>query len=518
MVRLSLLLSTSIILFCCSPKSAEQQAGTTNDSTAIIYQEKYRPAFHFSPVENWTNDPNGLVYLAGEYHLFYQYNPYGTVWGHMSWGHAVSTDLFHWKHLPVALEEYVSPSGDSTMIFSGSAVVDITNTSGFFPSDSSGLVAIYTSHVHDGNTQLTQHQSIAYSHDKGRTFTLYDKNPVLNLNLKDFRDPKVFWYAPEKKWVMAAVIPNKFKVHFYESKNLKDWKFLSGFGPLGDTAKIWECPDLCQVSMLTEPSKKKWVLLVSNSHPQGPTFVGMQYFVGAFDGKRFTPENPKQYPLYLDYGKDFYAAVTFNNIPAKDGRTILLGWANNWAYGNQIPTSTWRSAMSLPRELYLKPTQESNRLLQRPVREVEKQRGDSIPFRLLGRAFPLQSFEIRIELQPEGASEFGIKFLSGEADETILGYNVEKQEVFLDRTHSGNINFHRDFSSIERAPAKLVDGKLNLHIFFDKSIMEVFVNDGEQVITEQLFPTGDAIKVETFPKSTNRRPVAQVWEIKSAWK
>jgi fructan beta-fructosidase len=510
-----LLFCAALFLLGCSSKPNEQTFSA--DALTVTYREKYRPAFHFSPTKNWTNDPNGLVYLDGEYHLFYQYNPFGNVWGHMSWGHAVSNDLLHWKHLSIALEEYVTPSGDSTMIFSGSAVADFTNTSGFFPKDSTGLVAIYTSHVHTGNTQITQHQSIAYSKDKGRTFTRFEKNPVLDLKVKDFRDPKVFWYAPEKKWVMAAVIPDKFKVHFYESKNLKDWKFLSEFGPLGDTAKIWECPDLCQVSFVNEPTKKKWVLLVSNSHPQGPTFVGMQYFIGEFDGEKFTVENPKQYPLYLEYGKDFYAAVTFNNIPAQDGRTILLGWANNWAYGNQIPTYPWRSAMTLPRELYLKQNSHGVRVLQKPIREIEKLRGDSIPLKLLGRAFPMRSFEIEIELKPEEAKEFGIKFLSGEADETLLGYSMERQEVFLDRTHSGTISFHPDFSSVERVPAKLVDGKLKLHIFFDNSLLEVFINDGEQVITDQVFPTDDAIKVEMFPRGVNRMPAAKVWEIKSVW-
>ena len=507
-----------IVCACTTKPPVESPGSVTTDTVIARYSEPYRPAFHFSPDHNWMNDPNGLLFYEGEYHLFYQYNPFGNKWGHMSWGHAVSNDLLHWEHLPVAIAEYIDKaSGDSTMIFSGSAVADVNNTSGFFTKDSVGIVAIYTSHIHKNNQQLTQHQSIAYSADRGRTFTRYQNNPVLDKKLKDFRDPKVFWYAPEKKWVMSVVIPDKFKAQFYTSKNLKEWTLLSEFGPLGDTAKIWECPDLVEVPLLDDSSKKKWVLFISNSHSQGPTYVGMQYFVGNFDGKKFAPENPAQYPLYLEYGKDFYAAVTFNNIPQKDGRTILLGWANNWAYGQDIPTSSWRSAMTLPREVYLKNTPQGYRIIQKPVKETVALREDSVHYTPPGKVFPGQAFEAEYVYTSGTAAKFGIKIVTGENEQTIIGYDKKKEEVFLDRTKSGNVAFHQTFPSVERAPVKLQNGKLKLHVFVDNSIIEVFINDGESVITDQIFPSSTEYSLEQFKEGGEAVTNLRVWKLKSVW-
>lgn len=509
-----------ILVASCTIKPPVESQGTVVADTvkARRYTEQYRPAFHFSPDHNWINDPNGLLYFDGEYHLFYQYNPFGNKWGHMSWGHAVSNDLLHWEHLPVAITEYTDKtSGDSTMIFSGSAVADVNNTSGFFTNSKGGIVAIYTSHVHRDNQQLTQHQSIAYSADRGRTFTRYTNNPVLDKKLKDFRDPKVFWYEPEKKWVMTVVVPDKFKAQFYESKNLKEWSLLSEFGPLGDTAKIWECPDLIEVPLLDSPAKRKWVLLISNSHPQGPTFVGMQYFVGNFDGRKFTPEYPKQYPLYLEYGKDFYAAVTFNNVPKNDGRTIMLGWANNWAYGQDIPTEPWRSAMTLPRELYLKNTAYGYRLVQKPVKELAAIREDSVKYTPPGKVFPGKSFEVNYTYTTGDAAKFGFKIITGENEETVIGYDRSLQEVYIDRTKSGNVSFNSNFPSVDRAPVKLRNGKLKLQVFVDNSIVEVFINDGEQVITDQIFPTSSKYSLQQFAEGGTAEADMRVWKIKSVW-
>jgi fructan beta-fructosidase len=288
-LRLTILCGLITLLFSCTTK--EKMKDATGDSMA--YAELHRPQFHFSPATNWINDPNGLVYLDGEYHLFYQYNPYGTTWGHMSWGHAVTSDLLHWEHLPVAITEYPDHlTGDSTMIFSGTAVIDKNNTSGLCESKDC-MIAIYTSHVHALGEGKAQHQSLAYSNDKGRTWKRYEKNPVLDIKRKDFRDPKVFWYEPEQKWVMVLVIPDLYKVQFYQSKNLIDWKLMSEFGNIGDTLRVWECPDLYQLSIDNEPEKKKWVLSLSGSHPRGPAFVGMQYFVGEFDGIKFIPDDSK---------------------------------------------------------------------------------------------------------------------------------------------------------------------------------------------------------------------------------
>ncbi|HNV28255.1 MAG TPA: glycoside hydrolase family 32 protein, partial [Cyclobacteriaceae bacterium] len=335
----------------------------SEQSSDLVIQEKYRPQFHFTPEKNWINDPNGLVFYEGEYHLFYQYNPFGTMWGHMSWGHAVSRDMINWEHLPIALEEYLDPTtGDSTMIFSGTAVVDYTNTSGLCEGKDC-MIAIYTSNLHKDNQGLRQHQSLAYSNDKGRTWKWYDKNPILDIQRKDFRDPKVFWYEPQQKWVMALVIPDLYVVQLYESKNLLKWDLMSEFGKVGDTLRIWECPDLYELPIEGQ-EKTKWVLSLSGSHPAGPTFVGMQYFVGDFDGKTFSSEQTT--PLYLEHGKDFYAGIVFNNMK---NRAVMLGWVNNWTYGNQIPTKIWRGAFSIPRELTLVETTKGLRLSQHPVAE-----------------------------------------------------------------------------------------------------------------------------------------------------
>ncbi len=420
------LLFISLVLAACS-KPKEQAEQTS--------QDRYRPAYHFTPQKNWNNDPNGLVYYDGEYHLYYQYNPYGDKWGHMSWGHAVSKDLFNWEHLPVAIEEYTDAEGDSIMIFSGSAVVK-----------GDTIVAIYT-----GHKATRQHQNVAFSVDEGRTFTRYEKNPVIDLGLKDFRDPKVFWYEPQKKWVMTVVIPDQRKAQFYESKDLLEWKLLSEFGGVGDLTKIWECPDLFKIN------DDKWVLLISGSHPQHGPFPGMQYFIGSFDGTKFVADNPSQYPLYVDYGKDFYAAVTYNNEPF--GRKILLGWTANPAYAGDLPTRPWRGGMSMPRELSLYESPDGLRLRQVPITNA-------------GPWF--------VELAPSDT----VDVLGA-----TLGYRSDS--VYLDRRKAGDVSFNKNFPSIERAPARLIDGKVKLQIYIDASIVEVYINNGEAVITDHVFPASN---------------------------
>ena len=412
------------LVFSCAPKKRDE-----------VDLEHYRPKYHFSPARNWTNDPNGLVYYDGEYHLYYQHNPYGNKWGHMSWGHAVSKDLNTWEHLPVAMPEYVDNEGDSVMIFSGSAVVS-----------GDTLWAIYTSHK-----STKQAQCIAYSVDKGRTYTQYEKNPVIDLGLKDFRDPKVFWYEPQKKWVMTVVIPDQHKAQFYESTDLKKWKLLSEFGNVGDVSKIWECPDLFQVD------DKNWVLLISGSHPQHGPYPGMQYFVGSFDGTKFVADKPEQYPLYVDFGKDFYAAVTYNNDP--QNRKILLGWATNPAYAGDIPTSPFRCMMSLPRELSLYETSNGLRLKQVPVTKMS------------AAHFELSATDT---INVAGAT---------------IGFRSDS--VYFDRRKAGDVSFNDRFPSIEKAPARLIDGKVKLDVYFDEAIVEVFINDGEAVITDLVFPVNN---------------------------
>jgi fructan beta-fructosidase len=460
-------------------------------------QDRYRPLFHFTPEKNWTNDPNGLVFHNGEYHLFYQYNPFGDTWGHMSWGHAVSNNLLDWKHLPVALYEE-----DSIMIFSGSAVVDKENTSRLCAGDEC-IFAIYTSHDHSQNK--LQHQSIAYSDDNGRTWTKYAKNPVLDLDMPDFRDPKVFWHEESMKWIMVVSHPLAYKVQFYQSENLIDWELNGEFGESGDVSKIWECPDLLKVPV-EGSDDYKWVLIIS-SGSQYVGFTGMQYFVGTFDGKVFTAEQPGGAPVWLDYGKDFYAAITYNNLP-DDHPPVLVGWANNWAYANTLPTSPWRGMMSIPRELSLAEVNGELKLIQRPVRSFYEKaaKSEKLTFsdhkikkddNLLKEVYA-SSFLLKMEFNDIGAEEFGIEVFKGQNEKTIIGYNSKEMKLFIDRTQSGNVDFHKDFASIDYASYKLRDKSLKLEILVDQSIVEVFAGNGLVVISDQVFPDSDLNGMQLF--------------------
>src|SRR5881296_1302615 len=310
--------------------------------SAEIDREPFCPLFHFTPAKNWMNDPNGLVFYDGEYHLFYQHNPFGNKWGHMSWGHAVSKDLVHWEHLTLALAEE-----NGVMIFSGSAVVDWKNSSGFGEHGKPPLVAIYTGHH---TTKPLQNQHLAYSNDRGRTWTKYSGNPVLDIGEKDFRDPKVIWHERSERWVMTVSWPVQRKVRFYSSPDLKTWTHLSDFGPAGSIRGIWECPDLFPLPVEGSARGGKWVLIVNvgSGAPAGGS--GCQYFIGDFDGTRFTLDIPEfladtparsveEPPLWADYGRDFYAAVSWSDIPKNDGRRLWIGWMSNWEYANDVPTA-----------------------------------------------------------------------------------------------------------------------------------------------------------------------------------
>lgn len=481
-----------------------------------LYKEKYRPQFHFSPAKNWTNDPNGLVYFSGEYHLFYQYNPFGNKWGHMSWGHAVSRDLVHWKHLPLAI-----PEKDSIMIFSGSAVVDKNNSSGFAKKPGQiPMVAIYTAHIipdasHPDDYKQEQH--IAYSLDNGRTWTKYPGNPVLNIHKKDFRDPKVFWYDKNKKWVMAVVLPHEHLVQVYSSANLKQWAHLSDFGPAGDTGEIWECPDLLQVPLANEPGKKKWVLINSQQ-------VTTQYFVGDFDGRVFRNENPPGKIYRLDYGPDYYASVTYN-LPATD-LPVLLGWANNWTYANDIPTFPWKSAMSLPRNLTLVKRGAESVLMQQPVAALRSLRTNPLVLNNLivtnrqSLSAHGQQVEMEVALEPGKNSTSGVRLAVGANNVFVVGYDAASEKLYIDRSASINTSFNSKFGALSRYETGLpmVQKKIKLHIFFDNSIIEVFANDGAAVMTAQTFPDGKDDGIELFSDgSPTRFTSVKIWKMKSSW-
>lgn len=449
-----------------------------------------RPHYHFAPPQNFMNDPNGLVFFDGEYHLFYQHNPFGEVWGHMSWGHAVSRDLLHWEHLPVALHEE-----DGMMIFSGSAVVDWHNTSGFGSDNVPPLIAIYT-----GHSETDQNQNIAYSTDRGRTWTKYEENPILSIGARDFRDPKVLWHEPTHKWIMVTALSDLHKVRLDASTDLKHWTHLSDFGPAGAVDGIWECPDLFPLVVDGEPERKKWVLKVDALKG-----TGAQYFIGEFDGTRFISDAADDQTLRVDYGNDFYAAQSWSDVP--DERRIWLAWLNNWHYANLIPTSPWRGLFSIPRELHLREYSEGLRLVQEPIKELQELRLSlyhvtntdvAIVNSQLAKLKVDISAEIQIEFTLGTAREFRIKFCTAKDEETVIGYDAQAQEIFLDRCHSGDSAFSDKFTGVHRAHLVPEQGKINLHIFVDSCSVEVFANNGLIVISDLIFPSAQNIDLQFY--------------------
>ena len=456
----------------------------TQSTKASEAGSQYRPQFHFSPKKNWMNDPNGLVYYKGEYHLFFQYNPEGTQWGHMSWGHAVSKDLLHWQELPVAI-----PEDDKHFIFSGSAVIDEKNTSGFGTVENPPMVAIYTSST-KGNP-MRQTQSIAYSLDAGRTFTKYANNPVIDSDLEHFRDPKVFWDQKRNRWVMILVKSEERKAIIYSSTDLKKWNQESEFGPAGTFEGIWECPDLFELSI---DGESKWVLIIS-VNPGGPYGgSGAQYFIGDFDGKTFIPtQDPKQVN-WLDYGQDNYAAVTYNNTP--DNRRILIGWMNNWRYASVLKQTPWTGSMTIPHELSLIKHEGIIKLVHTPIKELVKLRSKKIlsysKINISGE-LPLKKLngnqlEISFTLTPGKSRKAGIKVLQSNDEVTEIGYDKDQQVVYVDRSATSLTETNAELSGVQNFPTELINGKITLRIIIDRSSVEVFVNGGQGVISDLAMP------------------------------
>ncbi|MFJ5699309.1 glycoside hydrolase family 32 protein [Arthrobacter sp. NPDC093139] len=483
----------------------------------------YRPLLHYTAADTWLNDPNGLVYDDGTYHLFYQNNPYANVWGNMSWGHATSTDLLAWTEHPIAIT-----CDDREDVFSGSIVVDHLNTSGFGSAECPPWVAVYTSafkepSVHRG----TQAQSLAYSLDRGMTWTKYAGNPVLTRHSADFRDPKVFWYSGPagSHWVMAAVEARQNMVVFYGSGDLREWTLLSEFGPAHASGGEWECPDLFPLPVDNDPTRAKWVLTVNINPGAVAGGSGGQYFIGEFDGVRFRPDaldpepgddegtgsqgqaNPLRRYQWMDWGRDYYAAVSFSNVP--DNRRVMIGWMNNWDYANQIPTAPWRSAMTLARDVSLVTIEGKPTLVQRPVLPplppqeplFQLDNVELTDDRLeLPDAPPGCAQIIRAQFRPGSAGRIGFVLrgsASGEGEErsghgrtrgTVLAYDIPSGELVLDRRHSGDTGFHPLFASAESCPVRLRDGVLTLEIIVDRSSVEVFAQHGEATITDLIFP------------------------------
>ena len=458
----------------------------------------YRPNFHFTPKKGWMNDPNGMIFLNGQYHLFYQHYPDATVWGPMHWGQATSKDLVQWDHQPIAL--YPDSIG---MIFSGSAVLDKNNTSGLGRNGVAPLVAIFTQHFmpgeRAGRTDF-QNQSIAYSLDQGKTWTKYAGNPVLKTpNLKDFRDPKVIWHGSTQKWIMSLAVANH--IEFYSSPNLINWTKESEMGKdLFAHGGVWECPDLLSFDV---NGKTVWVLLVS-MNPGGPNSgSATQYMVGDFDGHVFKPFTTDI--KWMDYGPDNYAGVNFSNL---GDRKVLIGWMSNWNYANLVPTEKWRSAMTVPRELSLvkqdtdansiiNSSQNQNNflLVSRPVKELEahftkmlskKNMVAEKEFTLMGAGKILPN---RIDLDIVKATDFDIVFSNAFNEKLIIGYDAAKKQFFIDRRNAGVSNFHQGFAALPTAPRFVADAEMDLSVLIDKTSVELFADGGRTVMTALFFPT-----------------------------
>jgi fructan beta-fructosidase len=442
----------------------------------------------------------------------------------MSWGHAVSRDLLHWEELPVAL-----PEADGLMIFSGSAVVDWRNTSGFGKNGQPPLVAIYTAHRPSDGRQA---QSIALSNDRGRSWTKFAGNPVLDLGSNNFRDPKVFWHEATERWVMVVSMAEERRIQFYNSPDLKQWSFLTEFGPAGSTNGVWECPDMFPLRIEGNPPRTAWVLIVNigTGSPAGGS--GTQYFIGQFDGHTFVPESAPgsaRDALWADFGRDCYAAVSWSDIPKSDGRRIWLGWMSNWEYAQEVPTSPWRNAMTIPRELSLRTTSEGLRLVQQPVRELHRLREHRHAFKGATIAQANQwfrkqhisgdSLEMILELKPGQSGQCGLRFFKGPDEGTLAGFDEVSKRLFIDRSHSGNVSFHKAFPGIHHhVLTPRADGRLTLHFFLDACSMELFVNDGDVVFTELLFPSPASRQLELFSRASEADVQSiKLWPLKPAF-
>lgn len=471
--------------------------------TQTTEEQLYRPNFHFTPNANWMNDPNGLCYADGYYHLYFQYYPDGNIWGPMHWGHAKSKDMIKWEEQPIAIYP-----GSEGWIFSGSAVVDIKNTSGFGNGKNPPMVAIYTIHSQEkekaGQVDI-ESQGIAYSNDNGQTWTKYANNPVIkNPGIRDFRDPKLTWDAIHNQWILVLAAQDRSK--FYRSSDLKNWEELSEFGQnIGAHGGVWECPDF--FSMKVENSNEtKWVLIQS-LNPGGPNGgSGTQYFIGDFDGRSFTAD-PKfltevknKNGVWIDYGKDNYAGVTWNNIPQKDGRRLMIGWMSNWNYATVVPTQKWRSSMTLPRELKLIKKNGDYKIVSTPIKEIKRyvsktstQKNIVVEAKKVLAESPktnLTLADITIRINNLKAETYSFS-LSNQAGESItFGLNNKEDYLFLDRSKSGNLTFSDKFAAaVTKAIFDAKQTNAELRLLIDKTSIEIFYNDGEKVITEIFFPS-----------------------------
>ena len=510
------------MLFSCN-----KQGKKTTGSNQHFYTEKHRPQYHFSPEKAWMNDPNGLVYKDGEYHLFYQYYPDSIVWGPMHWGHAISKDLLGWKHMPIALYP-----DDLGYIFSGSAVVDIGNTSGLGTSEKDALIAIFTHHnmkAEKAGSNTFQYQSIAFSNDNGRTFTKYVDNPVIqNPGIRDFRDPKVFWHDSSKKWIMVFAAFDRIRI--YNSSDLKNWSFQSEFGQsYGSHSGLWECPDLFPLKV--EGRKEELWVLLQSINPGGPNGgSATQYFVGTFDGMYFKldPDFEKEVingnAKWIDYGKDNYASVTWTNLPKNDERRICIGWMSNWQYAQVVPTEKWRSAMTLPRELSLQKENKSLRLISSPIKELKslQNKGINLTAHVISRNERIMDktelANINLSFEKPSFGKITIRFSNDVGEFLDVGYDADSSFYFVDRSSAGKSDFSDDFSGIHKGKVNYSQKIIEFNLYLDKASLELFADGGKCVMTEVFFPNKPFNKAEILGnnkgimlKSGQIFPLSSIW-------
>ena len=450
-----------------------------SDTFDMQNREQYRPIYHHTPAYGWMNDPNGMFYKDGVWNLYFQHNPYGSQWENMTWGHSTSTDLVHWKYEGDAVE----PDALGT-VFSGSAVVDMENTSGF---GKGAVIALYTS---AGESQT---QSLVYSTDNGKTFHKFEGNPVITSNVPDFRDPHMFWNEDIKKWNMILAAGQHMEI--YSSDNLKDWKYESSFGEkYGNHGGVWECPDLMKMKV-RGTDKEKW-MLICNINPGGPSGgSATQYFVGDFDGHKFTCDSKPEVTKWMDYGKDHYATVTFDNAP--EGRRVAIAWMSNWQYANQVPTQQYRSGNSIPRDLGLFEYKGETYCSVVPSPEMTAARSKKAGKKLT------ESCEMVVNLKGNAT----ITLSNDKGEKVVMNYDAKAETFSMDRTKSGKVDFSKDFAAVTKAPTY---GKISqLRIFIDKSSIEALDADGKMAMTNLVFPSKPYNKVTVKGKGKY-----QIYDIK----
>ncbi len=524
--RINSILSFSLIILLLL-LSCKQES--SNIESKARFQEKYRPQVHFTPPSNWMNDPNGMVYHNGEYHLFYQHYPEATHWGPMHWGHAISTDLVHWEHMPIAL--YPDSLG---YIFSGSAVVDINNTSRLGDKTNPPLIAFFTYHDMEAEKQEKffeiETQAIAYSLDNGRTWTKYSHNPVVNNpGIRDFRDPKVIWHEESAQWIMS--IASGQVIMFYTSPNCIDWTYASEFGEgVGNHDGVWECPDLFPL-VVEETGETKWVLIV-NINPGGPAGgSATQYFVGDFDGKVFSSNQENTF--WMDHGKDNYAGVTWSNAP--DNRRILVGWMNNWQYAGKEPTEIWSGAATFPRELGLVYYEDEYILTSNPVKEIRNLYGESTTLKnseitnneaifedIIFDKAPVEivlTFDIDENKEHISTDKYGITFKNSFGESFTIGYDNVNENFYVDRSNTTSEVFSEDFSSLQFVPFKRRTENKIWRIIIDTSSIDFFTCNGKVSITNVVYPSELFDQIEVFAENGSIKiKEAKITELKSIWK